>query len=70
LGGNCHGNEWAVSLPGMKVVKVSVANVRVEHEVRLQNFTKWLEKQAPRPSKSARKQLREILGMGQGKGAR
>jgi hypothetical protein len=33
----------------MKVVKVSVANVRVEHEVRLQNFTKWLEKPGASP---------------------
>jgi hypothetical protein len=30
-------------------VKVSVANVRVEHEVRLLDFTKWLEKPGGSP---------------------
>jgi hypothetical protein len=39
------GDEWVAGIPqGINVVKVSVASVRVEHEVRLQDFTKWLEK--------------------------
>ncbi len=43
---------------------VSVANGRVEHEVRLQDFTKWLEKPGGSPREvSDRKRLREILGM-------
>ena len=33
---------------GLNVVKVSVADVRVEGEVKLMDFTKWLEK-AERP---------------------
>ena len=28
--------------PGLNVVKVSVVDVRVEHEVNLMDFTKWL----------------------------
>jgi hypothetical protein len=39
------GNEWVAGIAqGLNVVKVSVADVRVEHEVRLMDFTKWLEK--------------------------
>jgi len=29
---------------GLNVVKVSVADARVEHEVKLMDFTKWLER--------------------------
>ncbi len=28
---------------GLNVVKVSLADVRIEHEVKLMEFTKWLE---------------------------
>jgi len=39
------GNEWVAGLAqGLNVVKVSVADIRVEHEVRLMEFTKWLER--------------------------
>jgi hypothetical protein len=39
------GHEWVSGIAqGMNVVKVTVANVPVQHEVRLQDFTKWLEK--------------------------
>lgn len=49
---------------GANVVRVSVANVRVEYEVRLQDFAKWLEKPGGSPrAVSDRKRLREILGM-------
>jgi hypothetical protein len=34
------GNEWVAGIAqGLNVVKVSVANVRVEHEVKLMDFT-------------------------------
>jgi hypothetical protein len=37
------GNEWVVGIDqGFCVVKVLVADVRVEHEVKLGDFTKWL----------------------------
>jgi hypothetical protein len=46
------------------VVKVSVADVRVEHEVRLMDFTKWLDKTGGSPREvSDRHKIRSILGM-------
>lgn len=59
------GNEWASGLAqGMNVAKVSVADIRVTHEVRLAEFTKWLEKPGGSPREiSDRKRIREILGM-------
>jgi hypothetical protein len=39
------GNEWVAGIAqGLNVVRVSVADVRVEHKVRLMHFTKWLER--------------------------
>ena len=39
------GNEWVAGIgDGPNVVKVSVADVRVEHEVRLMDFIGWLER--------------------------
>src|SRR5260370_7127450 len=44
------GNEWVGGIAqGLNVVKVSVADVRVEHAVKLLNFTKWLEKAGGSP---------------------
>jgi hypothetical protein len=44
------GNEWAGDIArGLNVAKVSVADVRVEHEVRLLDFTKWLDKTGGSP---------------------
>lgn len=44
---------------------VSVADVRVEHQVKLTDFTKWLERtNAASPKEMVqRKRLRSILGM-------
>ena len=60
------GNEWVASIAqGNNVVKVSVADVRVEHEVRLMDFTKWLDKTGGSPREvSDRHRIRAILGMG------
>ena len=42
------GNEWVAGIvEGFKVVKVSVADVRVEHEVKLGDFTKRLDRTGP-----------------------
>ena len=41
-------NEW-VSGIGSNVVNVSVAAVRVEHEVKLGDFTKWLDRTGGSP---------------------
>jgi hypothetical protein len=49
---------------GLNVVKVSVADVRVEHAVKLLDFTKWLERPGGSPREvSDRQRIRAILGM-------
>jgi len=41
-----------------------VADVRVEHEVKLMDFTQWLQKAGGSPREmSDRKRIRSILGM-------
>jgi hypothetical protein len=61
------GNEWVAGIGDgpLNVVKVSVADVRVEHEVKLVDFTKWVEKTgglSPREL-TQRQRIRSILGM-------
>jgi hypothetical protein len=58
-------NEWVAGIAqGANVVRVSVADVRVEHEVKLMDFTKWLEKTGGSPREvSDRHKIRSILGM-------
>ena len=61
------GNEWVAGIGDgpLNVVKVSVADVRVEHEVKLADFTKWLEKtggSSPREL-TQRQRIRAILGI-------
>ena len=49
---------------GLNPVKVRVTNVPVEHEVRLMDFTKWLDRDGGSPREmSNRKRIRSILGM-------
>ena len=49
---------------GISVVKASVADARVEHEVKLMDFTKWLEKNGGSPREvSDGQKIRSILGM-------
>ena len=57
--------EWVAGFAqGMNVVKVSVADVRMEHEVRLGDFTKWLQKDGGSPrERTDRYRIRSILGM-------
>jgi hypothetical protein len=59
------GRDWVAGIAqGMNVVKVSVSKVRVEHEVRIKEFTKWLDRQGGSPREvSDRQRLRAILGM-------
>src|ERR1700758_5384293 len=58
------GNEGVAGIAqGLNVVKVSVADVRVEHEVKLMDFTKWLERAGGSPREvSDRQRIRAILG--------
>jgi len=60
------GNQWVSGFSeGHGVVRVSVSDVRVEHEVKLADFTKWLESKGHSPREVVhRKRIREILGMG------
>ena len=59
------GNEWVEEIArGLNVAKVSVADVRVEHEVKLLDFTKWLDKEGGSPREiTDRNRIRTILGM-------
>jgi hypothetical protein len=59
------GNEWVAGIAqGLNVIKVSVADVRVEHQVRFLNFSKWLDRVGGSPRDIiTRRRLREILGM-------
>jgi hypothetical protein len=58
-------HDWVAGIAqGLNVVKVSVADVRVEHEVKLMDFTGWLDKTGGSPREvSDRHKIRSILGM-------
>ena len=58
-------NEWVEGIEErFGFVKVSVADVRVEHQVKIADFMKWLERpgRTPREIKH-RLRIRAILGM-------
>jgi hypothetical protein len=59
------GREWVTGVQQQGMVKVSVADVRVEHQVRLADFTQWLEKPGAKSPRELvqRKRARSILGM-------
>ncbi len=59
------GNDWVAGIAqGVNVVKVSVADVRVEHEVKLMDFTKWVDRTGGSPREmSDRQRIRSTLGM-------
>ena len=59
------GNEWVAGVAqGLNAVRVAVADVRVEHEVKLMDFTKWVEKTGGSPREmSDRQRIRSILGL-------
>ena len=58
-------NEWVGGIEErFGIVRVSVAEVRVEHQVKIADFMKWLERQGRTPREvSQRHRIREILGM-------
>lgn len=57
------GREWVVGLT-QGTIKVSVADVRVEHEVKMREFTKWLDRPGGSPREMIQRQkVRSILGM-------
>jgi hypothetical protein len=59
------GNDWVAGVAqGLNMVKVSVADVRIEHEVKLMEFTKWLERDGASPRETSdRNRIRAVLGM-------
>ena len=58
-------DDWVTGIAqGLNAVKVRVTNVPVEHEVKIMDFTKWLERTGGSPREIAdRKRIRSILGM-------
>jgi hypothetical protein len=58
-------DDWVAGIPqGMNTVKVAVCDIRAEHEVRLADFLKWLEKTGGSPREvSDRHRIRSILGV-------
>jgi hypothetical protein len=58
-------DEWVTGIAtGLNPVKIRVANPTVEHEVKLGDFTKWLERSSGAPRDIMhRKRIRSILGM-------
>src|SRR5262245_54004817 len=60
------GREWVNGLPqGHNLIKVKVAEVPVEHQVKVIEFTRWLERTGGSPRDVVQGQkIRAILGMG------
>src|ERR1700722_20036440 len=58
-------DEWVTDIgQGLNAVKVQVTNVSVEHEVKMTDFTKWLDRSSGSPREMMeRKGIRSILGM-------
>jgi hypothetical protein len=58
-------DEWVTGIAtGLNPVKARVMNVPVEHEVRLMDFTKWLDRTGGSPREmSDRRRIKSILGM-------
>jgi hypothetical protein len=59
------GNDWVAGIAqGLNAVRVSVSDVRVEHEVKLVDFTKWVDRTGGTPREmSDRQRVRSILGI-------
>lgn len=58
-------NEWVEAIEErFGIVKVSVAEVRVDHQVKIADLMKWLERPGRTPREiTQRLRIREILGM-------
>ena len=58
-------DDWVNGIAqGLNPVKVRVTNIQVEHEVKLMDFTKWLDRSGGSPREmSDRKRIKSILGM-------
>jgi len=58
-------DKWVTGIAhGLNPVTVQVTNVPVKHEVKLMDFTKWLDRANGSPREiTERKRIRSILGM-------
>lgn len=57
-------HDWVAGVPQGTSVKVSVASVRVDHDVKMADFERWLEKTGGSPREVIdRQRIRAILGM-------
>lgn len=57
-------HDWVAGIPQEPHVVVSVANVRVDHEVKMADFQRWLGKSSGSPREVIdRQRARAILGM-------
>ena len=57
-------NDWVAGIADGPKIKISVADIPVEHEVKIQEFTGWLERSSRSPRElMERKKIRAILGM-------
>jgi hypothetical protein len=65
-------DKWVTGIAqGLNPVKVRVTNVPVEHEVKIMDFTQWLERAGGSPREIVdRKRIRSILGMEQSNSGR
>jgi hypothetical protein len=59
------GNKWVAGIAdGFCAVKVRVMDVPVDHEVKLKDFTNWLDRRGTSPKEVMdRKKIRDILGL-------
>jgi hypothetical protein len=57
------GNEWVMGVAqGLNTVKVRVTDIPIEHEVRMADFTKWLERKGGSPRETSdRNRIKELL---------
>jgi hypothetical protein len=64
------GNPWVIGIPdGFAAVKVRVVDIPVEHEVKLKDFTVWLERLGNSPKEVIdRIKIRDILGLSKSAG--
>lgn len=59
------GSQWVMGIPdGFAPVRVRVMDIAVEHEVKMKDFTQWLDRRGNSPRDVMdRKRIRDILGL-------
>jgi hypothetical protein len=58
------GHDWVTGIPeGLNPVKVRVTNIPVEHEVKMNDFRRWLDRHGSPREVTERNKIKEILGL-------